>query len=258
MSIENKNTDSHILTSPEIRRFQHQIDLPQFSIKGQEKIKQAKVVVIGAGGVGSQVLQLLAATGVGNITIIDDELVSEKNIQLQTLYGGNDLGKLKTIISRQQLLNLFPFINFEILNLKLNKENIKQFLSGNSIIIDACNTDASHYIINDACIELNKPWVYGNVTGVTGEVSVFNFNGGPSYRCLYPHEQHSNTTFNAVSVSLMYCLAGNIMATECVKIILNSPGVLSGFILNVDLFSNIYVKQPVNRIETNFKIKSTL
>ncbi|NJK98046.1 MAG: hypothetical protein HC905_26870 [Bacteroidales bacterium] len=124
------------------------------------KIKVAKIIVIGAGGIGAQVLQFLAATGIGNVSIVDDDLVTERSIQLQTLYGGNDLGKLKTIICRQQLQNLYPLSNFDILNLRINKSNADSFLSGCDIIIDATNNPESHYIVNDACVKLGKSWVY--------------------------------------------------------------------------------------------------
>jgi adenylyltransferase/sulfurtransferase len=114
-----ENSASKILSAPELRRFQHQINLKEIGLKGQETLKAARVMVIGAGGIGAQVLQFLGATGVGNITIVDDELVSEKAIQLQSLYGGNDLGKLKTIVSRQHLQHLYPLTRFEILNLRI-------------------------------------------------------------------------------------------------------------------------------------------
>lgn len=250
MATENTVT-SKILTPPEIRRFQHQINLKPFGLVGQEKLKVAKVIVIGAGGIGAQVLQFLAASGVGHMTIVDDALVSEQAIHLQTLYGGNDLGKLKTIISRQQLQNLFPFSTFEILNLRITKENAGKFLGGCDLIIDATNNPESSYIINDACVHLKKSWVYGHTSGFTGELAVFNYKKGPSYRCLYPDE--GGPEEKTGSMALVFGTLGALMATESIKVLLNSHDVISGKILNFDMFSNIFVQQALARVDKNFQ-----
>lgn len=246
------DNSSNILTAPELRRFQHQINLKVVGLKGQERIKAANVIVVGAGGMGAQVLQFLAASGVGNITIVDDELVSENTIQVQTLYGGNDLGKLKTIISRQQLQNLYPLTTYNILNLRINAENAERFLSGCDFIVDATNNPGSNYIINDACIKLKKQWVYGHTSGFSGEVTVFNNNNGPSFRCLYPdaslHEKKE------AAPALVYGTLGCIMATECIKLILGSEDILSGKVLNFDLFSNVFLQQTLTRVDANFNI----
>lgn len=251
MASEN-TVNSKILTPPELRRFQHQINLKQIGIAGQEKLKVAKVLVIGAGGIGAQVLQFLAASGLGHMTIVDDALVSEQAIHLQTLYGGNDLGKLKTIISRQQLQNLYPLSTFEILNLRINSDNAVKFLTGCDIIIDATNDPQSSYIINDACIKLKKSWVYGHTSGLSGEVTVFNYKRGPSYRCLYPEGSEPEDRID--SLALVFGAVGCIVATESIKLILNSPDVLSGKILNFDLYSNIFVQQPLTRVDKNFEL----
>lgn len=243
MQIEYKN--SEILSSSECRRFQHQLNLPQVGLEGQEKIKRARVLVIGAGGIGAQVLQFLAATGVGNLAIVDDELVSERNIQLQTLYGGNDLGKLKTIISRQQLQNLYPLTKFDIINLKLTENNIFNFLDDYSVIVDATNTQESHYLINDACIKLKKIWVYGHVNSFAGEVSVFNSQLNYTYRKLYPEPDGEKNFGFASSLAVTYGTIGCLMASEAVKLILESPQVLTGKVLNINLFNNIFVYQDI-------------
>lgn len=245
-------SSSKILTAPELRRFQHQIEHKQIGLRGQEKIKAANVIVIGAGGMGAQVLQFLAATGVGNITIVDDSLVTENAIQVQTLYGGNDLGKLKTIISRQQLQNLYPLTNFNILNLRISSENAERFLTGCDLIIDATNSSVSNYIINDACIKLKKSWIYGRTSGTYAETTVFNYLNGPSYRCLYP--ESSGTERKEPAMALVYGTLGCIMAAECIKLILGSKDVLSGKVLNIDLFSNIFVQQNLTRVDENFNI----
>lgn len=244
------STHSKVLSAPELRRFQHQINLKQIGLEGQEKLKVAKIIVIGAGAIGAQVLQFLAASGVGNITIVDDELVAENSIQIQTLYGGNDLGKLKTIISRQKLQNLYPLTTFEILNLRLTGENAVKFLGGCDIIIDATNSQYSHYIVNDACVKLKKCWVYGHTSGFNGEITVFNYDNGPSYRCLYPEDLDESDTLDAPAI--VFGTLGCMMASESIKVILKSKEVLSGKILNFDLYSNIFVQQSITRVEENF------
>lgn len=251
MSQEN-TTSSKILSAPELRRFQHQIRLNEIRMEGQEQIKTSKVIVIGAGGIGAQVLQFLAASGIGDITIVDDGIVSENDIQVQTLYGGNDLGKLKTIISRQQLQHLYPLTKFEILNLKITSGNALKFLEGCDTILDCTNNSLSNYIINDACIHLKKSWIYGKTNGFSGEVSVFNFRNGPSYRCLYVDSTVEEP--RVASPAVVYGTLGCMMALECLKLLLNSKEILSGKILNFDLFNHIFVQQTISRVEANFSI----
>lgn len=209
-------------------------------------------MVIGAGGIGAQVLQFLGATGVGNITIVDDELVSEKAIQLQSLYGGNDLGKLKTIVSRQHLQHLYPLTRFEILNLRITSENAVKFLGDFDTVVDATNHSKSSYVINDACIRLKKSWVYGQTCGFSAEITVFNFNNGPSYRCLYPEPEEGDKKDE--TPALVFGTTGCIMATECIKLLLESNELLSGRILNFDLYSNTFIHQTISRREENFNI----
>lgn len=234
--------NSKVLSAPELRRFKHQVNLKNIGLKGQEKIKLARVIVVGAGGIGAQVLQFLAASGVGDIVIIDDQLVTEESVQIQTLYGGNDLGKLKTIISRQQLQNLYPFSSFNIFNLKLTHANADQFLSECDIVVDATNSRESHLILNDICKKIKKAWVYGHTAGMSAELTVFNYHNGPDYRTLFPDE---NTDQHEDSPAFVFGTLGCLMASECVKAILESDDVLSGKILNIDLISNVFVQQKI-------------
>jgi adenylyltransferase/sulfurtransferase len=240
--LTDNSENSKILTAPELRRFKHQINLKDIGLHGQEKIKVSKVVVVGAGGIGAQVLQFLAATGIGNLVIIDDQLVTEESIQIQTLYGGNDLGKLKTIISRQRLQNLYPLTGFDILNLRITSQNAENFLSDCDIVVDASNTVETHYIVNDICKRNKKPWIYGHTAGTSAELTVFNYMNGPDYRTLYPDD---NDTKHDDSPAFVFGALGCLMAAECIKTLLKSKDVLSGRVLNFDLFSNIFVQQNI-------------
>ena len=174
------------LSDREKRRYQRHIMLPEIGETGQKKLKQAKVLVIGAGGLGCPVLQYLAAAGVGTIGIVDNDLVQESNLQRQILYGRNDLGKLKAIIAKQRLMELNGLPEYKVLNTYLSKENALGILRDYDIVVDATDNFSSRYLISDACVIMGKPLVFGAIYKFEGQVSVFNYKGGPSLRCLYP------------------------------------------------------------------------
>lgn len=210
------------LTEPELRRFKLQMNMPGVSLEGQEKLKNARVAVIGLGGTGTNVLQYLSSLGVGYFAIIDNGLVDELAIQRQSLYGGTDLGKLKTIISRQRLMELYPLTEYEIINLRLDNSNISRILALFDLIIDASNNQESNFLINDACVMLNKPWVFTAVSANIVMVSVFNYHNGPSLRCYgKPVDYRSE-----IVVSLSYGMAGLFASNEAFKIITNQQGIL--------------------------------
>ena len=160
--------------------------LPEIGAEGQGKLLQAKVLVVGAGGLGCPVLQYLAAAGVGVLGLMDDDVVDESNLQRQVLYGSRDIGKLKAIIAKQRLTESNDLSSYNVLNIRLNKKNVLNVVKDYDIVIDATDNFPSRYLINDACIILNKPMVYGAIYKFQGQVTVFNYKGGPSYRCLHP------------------------------------------------------------------------
>lgn len=238
-----------VLSDPELRRFQLQMHLPGINREGQEKMKAARIAVIGAGGTGASVLQNLAAHGTGYLGIIDDGLVNEINIQRQTLYGGTDLGKLKTIISRQHLQQLFPMSTYEIINLRLTADNILSVLRPFHLVVDASNDIQSSTIINDACIRLQKPWVYAHVSGYQVDVSVFNYQHGPSFRCL-PENNRQETTG---AIACAYGLAGVFVSVEVIKIIAGLNQSLSGRLLTFNAFDYNMKVEAISRDEHNFR-----
>ena len=146
-----------ILSQREIRRYSKQIMIPEIGVKGQEKLKKAKVLVIGAGGLGCPVLQYLTAAGVGKIAIAEFDMVDETNLQRQVLYGSDDVGKLKSIIAKNRLEHLKSLVEYEIFNLRITGYNSLNILKNFDIIVDATDKFADRYIINDSCIILNKP-----------------------------------------------------------------------------------------------------
>jgi sulfur-carrier protein adenylyltransferase/sulfurtransferase len=229
---------SDVLTDPEIRRFSRQMVLPEIGIEGQEKFKNAKVAVIGIGGIGSAVLQYLAASGVGNLGIVDYTLVDETNIQRQTLYGGSDLGKLKSIISKQHLQDMFPFISYEIINLQLTINNIFGAIEPFDLIVDATNDLVSNRVICEACSVLGIPLVYGSIHNFLGKIAVIDkdyFGRFKDYLHSNPYTGSENH-LKGVSV-LAYAMTGNFIALEVFKILVQHPDVLTGRLLHINILS---------------------
>jgi molybdopterin/thiamine biosynthesis adenylyltransferase len=252
-------TDS-ILTTRELRRYTRQIMLPDIGIKGQEKIKQAKVLVIGAGGLGCPVLQYLAAAGVGQITIAEFDKVDETNLQRQVLYGSGDVGKLKSIIASNRLEQLNDLIVIAKKNVRIESSNALKILDGHDIVVDATDNYATRYIINDACVILNKPMVHGAIYKYESQVSVFNYQGGPTYRCYNPLDEtieHRNPPAAEVGLfGVLPGITGSLMANEVLKLITGTGDLLSGKVLvfNVSEYSFHLIR--IKNIPENHNIKS--
>ena len=188
----NNQMPDNILTPREIRHYSRQIMLPEIGTNGQEKLKRAKVLVVGAGGLGCPVLQYLAAAGVGKIAIAEFDTVNETNLQRQVLYGSGDLGKLKSIIAANRIELLNNLIETEKINLRIDASNSLPVIKDFDIVVDATDNYETRYIINDSCVILNKPMVHGAVYKYEGQVSVFNYLGGPTYRCYNPQIKDQN------------------------------------------------------------------
>jgi molybdopterin/thiamine biosynthesis adenylyltransferase len=223
-----------MLSDPEKRRYHRHIMLPEIGEEGQEKLKRSSVLVVGAGGLGAPVLQYLTAAGIGKIGIMDDDAVSEDNLHRQILYGGHDLGKLKTIIARERLEILNPFVEHEIINIRINTANALDFVGKYDLVIDATDNFSTRYLINDACELTGKPWIFGSVFRYEGQVSTFNFAGGPSIRSLYPEVKDKTDVPDPSAQGLLGVLPGIIgsfQAVEALKIITGIGETLSGKLL---------------------------
>lgn len=230
-----------MLIDTEKRRYNRHIMLPEVGEEGQLRLKNAKILVVGTGGLGSPVLQYLTAAGVGEIAIMDDDVVTEDNLHRQILYGSHDLGKLKTIIAKQRLQVLNRFIKHRIINLRLKKSNALNFIGDFDLIIDASDNFSTRHLINDACIILNKPWVYGSVFKYEGQVSVFNYKGGPSIKCIFDNIADNINVNNPSKTGLFGILPGIIgsfQAAEAIKIITGIGDVLTGKLLQYNMLSN--------------------
>lgn len=230
-----------MLNDAEKRRYHRHILLPGIGEEGQEKLKFSKVMVVGAGGLGAPILQYLTAAGVGHIAIMDYDTVNEDNLHRQILYGGHDLGKLKTIIAKQKLNSLNPFVKHDIINIRLTSANALKFIKEFDLVIDATDNFSTRYLINDACLILGKPWIYGSVFKFEGQVSTFNYQGGPTLRCLFPDvKDHDNIADPAKAglLGVLPGLFGTYQAIEAIKIITGTGEVLSGKLLQYNMLTN--------------------
>jgi adenylyltransferase/sulfurtransferase len=251
--------ESNILSSREIRRYSKQIMIPEIGLKGQEKLKQAKVLVVGAGGLGCPVLQYLTAAGVGKIGIAEFDMVDETNLQRQILYGSTDVGKLKSIIAKNHLEQLNSLIDLENYNLRCDVTNSINIIKKFDVIVDATDNFDTRYIINDACVILGKPMVHGAIYKYEGVISVFNYRGGPTYRCYNPSAE--NKSFNNPLPSgtglfgVLPGIVGTYIANEVIKIITETGEVLSGKVLFINIFNNTFRTFSVKNIPENHNIR---
>jgi adenylyltransferase/sulfurtransferase len=249
-----------ILSQRELRRYNRQIMIPEIGTAGQEKLKKSKILVVGAGGLGCPVLQYLVAAGIGKVAIVEYDMVDETNLQRQILYGSDDVGKLKSIIAKNRLDHLNSLVDTEIYNLRLDASNALKIIDGFDIVVDATDNLGSRYTINDACVILNKPMVHGAIYKFEGQVSVFNFNGGPTYRCYNPRvdeKEFNNPSPAEVGVTgVLPGITGTFMANEVIKIITGSGMVLSGKVLLFNIAQNHFRTILVKNIPGNHNITS--
>ncbi len=246
------------LSPQEITRYARHIRLNNVGIEGQERLKMAKVLVIGAGGLGCPVLQYLVAAGVGTIGIVDDDLVDETNLQRQVLYDLDDVGLPKAESAVRKLTKQNPFVAFNIHAERLTTENALKICAPYDILIDGTDNFPTRYLVGDVSVILGKPLVFGSIFKFEGQVSVFNYEGGPSYRCLYPEPPTAGQVPNCSEVGVIGVLPGVIgtrMATECLKIILGIGEVLSGQLLLTDLLGNTDRVLRIRRNDENFTRK---
>ena len=215
--------------------------LSEIGITGQKKLKDSKVLVIGAGGLGCPVLQYITAAGVGSIGIIDFDVVDVSNLQRQILYSTNDIGANKAAAAKERLNALNPLINIIAYEYKLSNKNALELFSQYDIIVDGSDNFSTRYLVNDACVLTEKPLVYGAIHKFEGQVTVFNFEQGPSYRCLFPEAPSPDSAPNCSETGVLGVLPGIIgvyQANEVLKIILGIGESLSGKLLLIDALKN--------------------
>ena len=222
-------------------RYARHIALAEVGESGQQKLLNAKVLVIGAGGLGCPALQYLTAAGVGTIGIVDGDTVEESNLQRQILYATSDIGRLKVEAAKERLNALNPAISVSIYPENIHAQNALEIIQDYDFVLDGTDNFAARYLVNDACVKLNKPFVYGAIHKFEGQVSVFNFNGGPTYRCLFQENPQQKQIPNCEEVGVLGVLPGvigTLQATEVIKLILGIGEPLSGKLKLINLLTN--------------------
>lgn len=225
--------------------------LEHFGKEKQELLSNAKVLIIGAGGLGCPVISYLAAAGVGTLGILDFDNIDLTNLQRQPIYNEEEVGQLKAEVATKKARELNSEIKVICHGFKLNESNALQTISSYDLVVDCSDNFHTRYLINDACIQLNKPWVFGSIEGWEGQVSTFNFNNGPSYRCLFPEQPMEATNCNEIGVlGPLAGVVGTTMALETIKIITQTGENLSGKLWVYDAFQNRNLTLEVKRNET--------
>lgn len=246
-----------MLTSEEKKQYNRHLILDEIGVKGQLKLKQAKVLVVGAGGLGCPVLQYLTAAGVGTIGVIDDDVVDQSNLQRQILYTVDDIGASKAETAAKRLSRLNPFVKFDVYKEKLTKENAISIFNNYDIIVDGSDNFSTRYLVNDVAVITNKPLVYGAIFKFEGQVSVFNFKGSGTYRCLYPTQPkpHESPSCSEIGVlGVLPGIIGSLQANETIKIISEIGEVLANKLL---IYDSLQMNQIVLKYEKDSKTNVT-
>ncbi len=240
------------------KRYLRQISLSEIGNQGQQKLLNAKILVIGAGGLGCPVLQVLSAAGVGALGIVDGDVVDITNLHRQLLYTTDDCGKNKANVAASAICKINPDIKVNIYPEFISESNIATIAKSYDILVDCTDTIATRYLINDISIHLDKPMVYASIHRFEGQFSVFNYKNGPSYRCLFP-EKKSQEAPNCVTTGVLGVLPstlGMLQATEVLKIILEIGEVLSGKLLIYNALNMSFNELEFSRNEEQIRIST--
>ena len=213
------------LSAQQARRYSRQIVIPQIQASGQERIRNAKVLCIGAGGLGSPALMYLAAAGVGTIGIVDFDTVDETNLHRQVLYGNSDIGKKKVDVAKSKIEESNPLVSVTTYPVRINPSNVLEIMAGYDIVIDATDNFATRYLINDAAVLLNKPYVWGSVNRFDGQAAVFWNSLGPCYRCLHPEPPAPGTVQNCADAGVLGVLCASIASIQVNEVIKAITGI---------------------------------
>ena len=221
----------------DLERHSRHILLPQVGAEGQAKIAKSRVLCVGAGGLGSPVIQYLAAAGIGHLTIVDDDVVDITNLQRQIIHRTSDIGTPKAESAKRYVTDLDPNISVKSITSRLDESNANEMFSGHDLIIDGTDNISTRYLIDDTCVKLGIPWVYGSVYRFEGQVSLFNYQGGPRYRDLFPEAPPDHLIPSCSEAGVLGVLPGIIgclQVNEAVKILVNIGEPLSGKLLIYD------------------------
>ncbi len=222
------------LTKDDYERYSRHLILPEVGVEGQKRLKAASVLCIGTGGLGSPLLLYLAAAGVGRLGIVDFDVVDSSNLQRQIIHGTSWVGKPKIQSAKQRILEINPYCQVDLYETRLSAANALEIAANYDIIVDGTDNFPTRYLVNDTCVLLNKPNVYGSIFRFEGQATVFNYEGGPNYRDLYPEPPPPGLVPSCAEggvLGILPGIIGVIQATETIKIILGKGTTLSGRLL---------------------------
>ncbi|OKH32453.1 molybdenum cofactor biosynthesis protein MoeB [[Phormidium ambiguum] IAM M-71] len=238
----NPNLDQVQLSKEEYERYSRHLILPEVGLEGQKRLKAASVLCIGTGGLGSPLLLYLAAAGIGRLGIVDFDVVDNSNLQRQVIHGTSWVGKPKIESAKNRILEINPNCQVDLYETRISAENALELVKPYDIVVDGTDNFPTRYLVNDACVLLNKPNVYGSIFRFEGQATVFNYEGGPNYRDLYPEPPPPGMVPSCAEggvLGILPGIIGVIQATETIKIILGKGTTLSGRLL---LFNALEMK----------------
>ena len=238
------------LSVDEVRRYSRHLIIPDVGMTGQKRLKNAKVLCVGAGGLGSPALLYLAAAGVGALGVIDFDVVDESNLQRQIIHGQSDVGRSKAESARDSINELNPLVNVIVHTERLDSDNAMQVFEPYDLIVDGTDNFATRYLVNDACVLLGKPYVWGSIYRFDGQASVFWADHGPCYRCLYPEPPPPGMVPSCAEGGVLGVLCasiGSIQVTEAIKVITGIGDPLVGRLMIYDALDMTYRSVKVRK-----------
>jgi adenylyltransferase/sulfurtransferase len=238
------------LTVEEVRRYSRHLIIPDVAMIGQKRLKNAKVLCVGAGGLGSPALMYLAAAGVGTLGIVEFDTVDESNLQRQIIHGQSDIGRSKAVSARESVLEINPLITVIVHDLRLDNDNVLEIFSQYDLIVDGTDNFATRYMVNDAAVLLDKPYVWGSIYRFDGQASVFWNKYGPNYRDLYPDPPPPGMVPSCAEGGVLGVLCasiGSIMATEAIKLITGIGEPLVGRLMIYDALEMEYRQVKIRK-----------
>ena len=238
------------LTVDEVRRYSRHLIIPDVAMAGQQRLMNARVLCVGAGGLGSPALMYLAAAGVGTLGIVEFDTVDESNLQRQIIHGQSDIGKSKALSAKEKIAEINPNVNVIVHEIRLDTDNVIDIFAQYDLIVDGTDNFATRYLVNDACVLLKKPYVWGSIYRFDGQASVFWAEYGPCYRCLYPEPPPPGMVPSCAEGGVLGVLCasiGSIQTTEAIKLITGIGEPLSGQLMIYDALEMTYRKIKVRK-----------
>ena len=235
--------------------FQRQSILPEIGLDGLTKLEAASVLVVGAGGLGCSVIEQLSSAGIGRVGIVDGDTVQYSNLHRQSLYTESEIGELKVLCASRRILARNPHVRIEVYPQMLHQENAIKMIESYDIVVDCSDNYSTRYLINDACVKLNKPFVYGAIYRLQGQVALFNIPGGATYRCLtpeFPDSLAGTDCVNSGVISLVPSIIANLQALETVKWIVGLPVIEDLLLVDLRSFDIQKLKLPARSTDYTF------